>query len=61
MKKEMQNLQRVKMTDNDLKRFLHSSNIFEMSFDKLNYYFNGFYEFLMKDAVYPHLFSQKSN
>ena len=48
-----------RITDNDLKEFLQSKNVFEMSVDKLNYYFDSFYEFIMKDAVYPHLAVQK--
>ena len=51
----MANNQSRIMTDNDLKRFLQSKNVFEMSVDKLNYYFDSFYEFIMSDAVYPHL------
>ena len=55
----MANNQSRIMTDNDLKRFLQSKNVFEMSVDKLNYYFDRFYEFIMNDAVYPHLDLQK--
>ena len=58
MNKLMAN-QKGTMTDKDLKRFLQSKNVFEMSIEKLNYYFDSFYEFIMKDAVYPHLVLQK--
>ena len=57
MNKKVANNRRI--TDNDLKEFLQSKNVFEMSVDKLNYYFDSFYEFIMKDAVYPHLAVQK--
>lgn len=43
------------MTENDFKSFLQSKDFIDMSVDKLNFYFNGLYEFIMKDAVYPHL------
>lgn len=55
MEKVKANSQSERMTDDDLKRFLQSKNVFEMSVDKLNYYFDSFYEFIMSDAVYPHL------
>ena len=55
MENEMVNNQRGRITDNDLKRFLQSRNVYEMSVDKLNYFFDRFYEFIMNDAVYPHL------
>lgn len=47
------------MTDDDLKGFLQSKNVFEMSVEKLNYYFDSFYDFILKNAVYPHLDLQK--
>lgn len=59
MEKVMANNQNERMTDDDLKRFLQSKNFFEMSVDKLNYYFDSFYKFIMSDAVYPHLDLQK--
>ena len=59
MNKAMANNSKGKMTDKDLKGFLQSKNVFELSAEKLNYYFDSFYEFIMKDAVYPHLAIQK--
>ena len=59
MKKVMNNYQRRRMTDNDLKKFLQNNNVCEMSVEKLNYYFDSFYGVIMKDAVYPHLAIQK--
>lgn len=59
MQKEMVNDQRGRMTDNDLKSFIQSKNVLEMSVDKLNYYFDSFYDFILKNAVYPHLDLQK--
>lgn len=51
----MANNQIGKITDDELKSFLQNKNVFEMSVEKLNYYFDGFYNFIMNDAVYPHL------
>lgn len=59
MKKVMANNQNGRITNDDLKSFLQCKNIFEMSVDKLNYYFNSFCEFILKDAVYPHLDLQR--
>lgn len=55
MEKVKKKHQSERMTDNDLDRFLQSQNVFELSVEKLNYYFDNFYEFIMNDAVYPHL------
>lgn len=59
MKKVMTNNQQKKMTEDDLKSFLLSKNFYEMSVEKLNYYFDIFSDIIMKDAVYPHLSLQK--
>ncbi len=59
MEKVIVNNQNGRMTDDDLRRFLQSKNVFEMSVDKLNYYFDSFYELIMSNAVYPHLDLQK--
>ena len=56
MNKAMANNQ--KMTDKDLKRF-QDKNVFEMSVDELNFYFERFSHFILKNAVYPHLALQK--
>lgn len=59
MKKVITNNQRERMTDSDLKTFLQNKNVYEMSVEKLNYYFDSFYGFIMNDAVYPHLALKK--
>lgn len=47
-----------KMTDSDLKKF-QNKNVFEMSVNELNYYFERFSQVILDNAVYPHLALQK--